>query len=128
MHLVEVLVVTRFGDGQPIVVAKQLNKARGRGVTEGGVHLLQMLNILEHFPISELGAGSADKIHLLVEVMRLAYADRSKHLGDPDFYDVPVEWLTGKDYGDELASTISATSSPMASWIVGTMASVRPGH
>ena len=75
--------------------------------SSGGVHLLQMLNILEHFPISEMGAGSADKIHVLVESMRLAYADRSEHLGDPGFYDVPVQWLTGKDYGTELARTIS---------------------
>lgn len=75
--------------------------------SSGGVHLLQMLNILEHFPISEMGAGSADKIHVLVESMRLAYADRSEHLGDPGFYDVPVEWLTGKEYGKELAQTIS---------------------
>ena len=75
--------------------------------SSGGVHLLQMLNILERFSITEMGAGSADKIHVLVESMRLAYADRSEHLGDPGFYDVPVEWLTGKDYGKELADTIS---------------------
>ena len=74
--------------------------------SSGGVHVLQMLNILEHFPIGEMGAGSADKIHVLTEAMRLAYADRSKHLGDPDFYNVPTEWLIGKDYGAELAMTI----------------------
>ncbi len=74
--------------------------------SSGGVHILQMLNILEHFPIAELGAGSADNIHLLAEVARLAYADRSKHLGDPGFYEVPVKWLTSKAYGEELAATI----------------------
>jgi gamma-glutamyltranspeptidase/glutathione hydrolase len=74
--------------------------------SSGGVHVLQMLNILEHFPVTEMGSGSADSIHLLAEVMRLAFADRSKHLGDPDHYDVPVEWLTSKDYGKQLASTI----------------------
>jgi gamma-glutamyltranspeptidase/glutathione hydrolase len=74
--------------------------------SSGGVHILQMLNILEHFPMAAYGAGSADSTHLLAEVMRLAYADRSKHLGDPDFYPVPVKWLTGKDYAAKLAETI----------------------
>jgi gamma-glutamyltranspeptidase/glutathione hydrolase len=74
--------------------------------SSGGVHVLQMLNILEHFPIAEFGAGSANEIHVLAEVMRLAYADRSEHLGDPDFYDVPVEWLTSEAYAAELADTI----------------------
>lgn len=74
--------------------------------SSGGVHVVQMLNILEHFPIAELGAGSADNVHLLAEVMRLAYADRSKHLGDPDYWDVPIEWLTSKAYGKELAASI----------------------
>ena len=74
--------------------------------SSGGIHVLQMLNILEHFPVAEFGAGGADSIHLLAEVARLAYADRSEHLGDPDYYDVPVEWLTSKEYGKELAATI----------------------
>lgn len=74
--------------------------------SSGGVHILQMLNILEHFPIAEFGAGSANEVHVLTEVMRLAYADRSKHLGDPDFYDVPVDWLTSDEYAAELAATI----------------------
>ncbi len=74
--------------------------------SSGGVHVLQMLNILEQFDIGGMGAGSADSVHLLAEAMRLAFADRSKHLGDPDFYPVPVEWLTSKDYGAKLAATI----------------------
>lgn len=74
--------------------------------SSGGVHVLQMLNILEHFPIAAFGAGSADEIHVLTEVMRLAYADRSEHLGDPDFYAVPVDWLTSKEYAAQLARSI----------------------
>ena len=74
--------------------------------SSGGVHLLQMLNILERFPITKLGAGGADNVHLLAEVARLAYADRSRHLGDPDFYAVPVDWLTGDEYAVQLAATI----------------------
>ena len=74
--------------------------------SSGGVHVIQMLNVLEQFPMSELGHGSADQLHLLAEVCKLAFADRSEHLGDMDFYDVPVEWLTSKSYARELAASI----------------------
>lgn len=74
--------------------------------SSGGVHVIQMLNVLQHFPIAEYGPGSANEIHVLAEVMRIAYADRSKHLGDPDFYDVPVAWLTSPEYAAELAGSI----------------------
>ncbi|MFQ6005202.1 MAG: gamma-glutamyltransferase [Woeseia sp.] len=74
--------------------------------SSGGVHVIQMLNILEHFPVREYGAESADNVHLLAEVAKLAYADRSKHLGDLDFYDVPMEWLTSKAYARDLAAGI----------------------
>jgi len=74
--------------------------------SSGGVHIVQMLNVLEHFPVAEWGPGSANNTHLLAEVMKLAYADRSKHLGDMAFYDVPVDWLTGKEYGRQLAEAI----------------------
>lgn len=79
--------------------------------SSGGLHVIQMLNVLSHFPVAKLGVGSADSVHLLAEVMRLAYADRSEHLGDPDFYPVPVEWLTSKDYGAELAKSIDMTKA-----------------
>jgi len=74
--------------------------------SSGGVHVIQMLNILEQFPVAELGYGSAASFHLLAETFRLAYADRSKHLGDPDYYDVPQEWLMSKEYAQELAASI----------------------
>jgi len=74
--------------------------------SSGGVHVLQMLNILEHFPVAELGAGGADNVHLLAEVERQAFADRSKYLGDPDFFEVPVAWLASKDYAAEIAARI----------------------
>lgn len=75
--------------------------------SSGGVHLIQMLNILEQFPLKSYGQGTARSLHLLAETMKLAYADRSKHLGDPDFYEVPVNWLTSKRYAIELAEKIS---------------------
>jgi gamma-glutamyltranspeptidase/glutathione hydrolase len=74
--------------------------------SSGGIHIVQMLNILENFPVAEFGSGSADAIHVLAETARLAYADRSRHLGDPDFYDVPADWLMSKAYARKLAASI----------------------
>ena len=74
--------------------------------SSGGVHLIQMLNILEGWEINKLGHNSAYYIHSLAEVMRRAYADRSKYLGDPDFYDVPVEQLLDKKYAERLRKGI----------------------
>lgn len=75
--------------------------------SSGGVHLIQMLNVLEHFPLRRFGMNSAATLHHMTEAMKLAYADRSRHLGDPDFYDVPVSWLTDKTYGEALAGSIN---------------------
>lgn len=74
--------------------------------SSGGVHIIQMLNILEQFPVRQYGAESADNVHLLVEVAKLAFADRSKHLGDLEFYDVPMQWLMSKKYARQLAAGI----------------------
>ncbi|MBE9125200.1 MULTISPECIES: gamma-glutamyltransferase [unclassified Coleofasciculus] len=75
--------------------------------SSGGVHLIQMLNILEGFPIGELGHNTAETIHIMAETMKLAYADRSKYLGDPDFVDVPVAGLTSKLYANQLRRQIN---------------------
>ena len=75
--------------------------------SSGGVHLVQLLNILEDYPIAFLGHNSADTIHLMTEAMKLAYADRSRYLGDPDFWKVPVAGLTSKAYAAKLREKIS---------------------
>ena len=74
--------------------------------SSGGTHLIQMLNMLEDFPIKEMGFGSADTIHILAEVMKRAYADRSRYLGDSDFYKVPSS-LISKQYAKALNKEIS---------------------
>lgn len=89
--------------------------------SSGGVHLVQMLNILEDFPIGFLGHNSADTIHIMAEAMRLAYADRSEHLGDPDFWNVPVEGLTSKRYAAALRERISLRRATPSE-------SVKPGN
>ena len=75
--------------------------------SSGGVHIVEMLNMLEHFPLKDQGANSAKTLHELSEVMKLAYADRSEYLGDPDFLHVPVTGLTSKSYADALVKKIS---------------------
>lgn len=75
--------------------------------SSGGAHLVQILNILEAYPLKELGHNSAQTIHYLAEAMQLAYADRAHYLGDPDFVRVPVEGLTSKEYATELRQKIN---------------------
>ncbi len=74
--------------------------------SSGGVHLVQMLNMLEGWDLSGLGHNSAAYLHRLVESMRRAYADRSKYLGDPDFTPVPVAALTSKTYAKQLRERV----------------------
>ena len=83
--------------------------------SSGGMHIVQMLNILDNFPIADLGYGSADAMHVMAEAMKLAYADRSKYLGDPDFVDLPERQLTSTEYAANLASGIDmARARPSA--------------
>ena len=66
--------------------------------SSGGVHILQILNLLEGDDLAGMGHNTAAYLHLLAESMKLAYADRSEYLGDPDFAPVPVAELTDKAY------------------------------
>ncbi len=76
--------------------------------SSGGVALVEMLNILEDYDLSEMGHNSADYLHVLTETMRRAYADRAEHLGDPDFNeDIPISRLLDKEYAAKLRSTIN---------------------
>ncbi|MEW5424814.1 gamma-glutamyltransferase [Amorphus sp. 3PC139-8] len=88
--------------------------------SSGGVHLIQILNILEGLPIAESGLNAAKTIHLMSEAMSYAYADRSMFLGDPDFVDVPVGWLTSTDYAEEIRAKIDPDHATPSS-------EIRPG-
>ena len=72
----------------------------------GGVLLLEMLNVLEHFDLAGLEHNSAEYIRIVAEAMKRATVDKDRHLGDPKFVDVPLDRLTGKDYAAGLASEI----------------------
>ena len=74
--------------------------------SSGGIGLLQMAGVLEGSGYEKAGAGSAEAIHFLAEAMRRYYADRSEHLGDPDFFQVPVSGLLRKDYVAALRASI----------------------
>jgi gamma-glutamyltranspeptidase/glutathione hydrolase len=75
--------------------------------SSGGVHLVQLLNIMQNFPIKKAGPNTAYSVHMTTEAMKFAYADRSQYLGDPDFVDVPIKKLTSVDYANRIASKIS---------------------
>ena len=75
--------------------------------SSGGAHLVQILNIMERWPIKDWGLNSANTVHHMAEAMKLAYADRAEYLGDPAFVKIPLSGLTSKKYADELAKQIN---------------------
>ncbi len=78
----------------------------------GGVLLIQVLNILENLRFEKNDWGSSKYIHYLVEALKFAYADRSKHIGDPDFYQVPKDHLISKDYANKIFNRINENAIP----------------
>ena len=88
--------------------------------SSGGVHVSQILKLLEPFPLKDLGHNSAGYLHLLIEAMKLAYADRSEYLGDPDRTAIPVAQLTDEAYLDQRRTIIrDSVATPSAD--------IRPG-
>ncbi|WP_438754470.1 gamma-glutamyltransferase [Pararhizobium sp. O133] len=75
--------------------------------SSGGVIICEILNVLEGYPLSYLGYGSTDTVHVMIEAMRHAYVDRNSALGDPDFVENPVEKLTDKAYAAEIHAKIN---------------------
>ena len=86
--------------------------------SSGGVHVVQMLNILEGYDLRADGHNSAAYLHKLIESMRRAYADRSKYLGDPDFVEVPVGALTDKEYAARLRDGINLLAASTSAEIL----------
>ncbi len=91
--------------------------------SSGGVAVKQMLGIVEQFPLAEYGFHSPEAVHVMVEAERRAYADRAEWLGDSDFFNVPVQELTDKQYLierskeidlDQVSSSVSVSAMSMA--------------
>jgi gamma-glutamyltranspeptidase / glutathione hydrolase len=86
--------------------------------SSGGVALTEMLNILEQQNVAQLGFHSADQIHLYVEAMKRAFADRAGLMGDPDFVKMPVDRLISKDYARELFTKINPDKATPSSMLI----------
>jgi gamma-glutamyltranspeptidase / glutathione hydrolase len=75
--------------------------------SSGGVVLVEMLNILEGLPLGDMKQGSPASLHLLIEAMKRAYADRAHYLGDPSFTSAPIATMIAKDYAAKLRASIA---------------------
>ena len=83
--------------------------------SSGGTVLLESLNILEGFQMSDMKQGSADSLHVIIEAMKRAYADRARYLGDPAFVNAPTDILLAKDYAARQRASIDlARATPSA--------------
>ena len=89
--------------------------------SSGGAHIIEILNILEGYPIAAQGLNSAASLHEIAEAEKLAYADRAAYLGDPDFVKIPLAGLTSKAYAEHLRALISPDRARPA-------ADIRPGE
>ncbi len=79
-------------------------------VSSGGTHIIQMLNILEGFDVTSLGFGTVEYVHLFTEVLKIAFADRQRYMGDPTRVTVPLAMLTSKEYARDRAMQISGVA------------------
>ena len=89
--------------------------------SSGGAHIIEILNILEGFPLAAQGLNSAASLHEMAEAEKLAYADRAAWLGDPDFVKIPLAGLISKPYAEHLRSLIALDRARPA-------ADIRPGE
>lgn len=103
-----------MADYEPILREPVQGNYRGYEVysmpppSSGGIHLIQMLNMLEKWNLEQFDRYSSRYYHHLGEVMEAAFADRSEYLGDPAFVNVPTEGLTAKSYAEELRNQIGS--------------------
>lgn len=95
--------------------------------SSGGVVLVESLNILEGFQLADLKQGSPASLHLLIEAMKRAYADRARYLGDPAFVNAPIDTLTAKDYAAKLRANISTNRATLSKEIVSAPPAPREG-
>lgn len=75
--------------------------------SSGGTHIVQLLNIMENFPVRSMKHNSPQYLHTMAEAMKLVFADRGKYMADTAFVDVPLKGLTDKEYAKKLAAKIS---------------------
>jgi len=97
---------------QPVIRVPVRGTYRGYDIvsmpqpSSGGTVLIEMLNIIEGDKLREIGANSVDALHLMIEAMKRAYADRARYLGDPAFVSAPIRQMISKDYAATQRATI----------------------
>src|SRR6266536_253085 len=112
---------------QPVIRAPVRGNYRGYDIvsmplpSSGGTVLLETLNILEGFPMAEMKQGSAASLHLLIEAMKRAYADRARYLGDPAFVNAPTNILLAKDYAAKQRAGIDPDRATPADALVAAL-------
>lgn len=85
--------------------------------SSGGICLLEALNTLEHFSFTKAEWGSSKYIHTLVEILKQVYSDRTEHMGDADFYPVPVTYLISKEYSELIKNRITDIAKPASEFL-----------
>ena len=119
---------------QPVIREPVTGTYRGYDIvsmplpSSGGIVLIEMLNVLEHFELKSMGADSVDTSHILVEAMKRGYADRARYLGDPATVEVPLQRLLSKTYGDLLSKTIDFKHATPAADVAALAALPREGQ
>jgi gamma-glutamyltranspeptidase/glutathione hydrolase len=119
---------------QPVIRTPVRGTYRGYDIvsmplpSSGGVVLVEMLNILEGFRLKETGTNSADTLHVMIEAMKRAYADRARYLGDPALVDVPMQRLLSKDYAAKLRENIDMHRATPASEVAAAQSPPREGQ
>lgn len=79
--------------------------------SSGGLHILQILQLLEGFDVAAMGFGTAAGAHLLAETLKIVFADRARYVGDPAQVDVPLDWLLSPDYAAARRADIDPTAA-----------------
>jgi gamma-glutamyltranspeptidase/glutathione hydrolase len=95
--------------------------------SSGGTVLLETLNILEGFPLGDIKQGSSPSLHLMIEAMKRAYADRARYLGDPAFVNAPTDILLAKDYAAKQRASIDPAHATAAAAVGTPAAPAREG-
>ena len=122
-----VLTMRDFADHSSTWVEPITTSYRGYAVWQlppnsHGITALMMLNIIERFDLAAMGHNSADALHVMIEAKKLAFADRSEYVADPEFADLPIEWLVSKEHGAQRAGLIdmARAATEVAPWMSNT--------
>jgi gamma-glutamyltranspeptidase/glutathione hydrolase len=88
-------------------------------VSSGGTHIVQMLRILEGYDLRAMGFGSVERVHLIAEALKIAFADRFRYMADPAEVEIPLDWLVSDAYAAERRAEIGTTAEQYASGLAG---------